>query len=601
MKNFLLAAAASICFFTTSASAYVEPADSAAFDPLPWAELTPGRVYLTWTDADRVQPRRVVPAHAPVTADTVSAWRGETIGVRALLYSSTPSAGPLSLSLPGGDARYVRYVITDDQRSCGKHDFSLQPWTVADIIDLPGALPLDGREVRPIWCSVTVPADAPAGPNDYRLTVSDDNGREVGSLSLTVNVDASRTLPPAEQWKFHTDFWQQPYALSRHDGLERWSPEHFEALRPYMRQLARSGQKVVTAILFYEPWGDQSHDKFDPMVATTRRADGSWAFGYDIFDRYVEMMDSCGINGLINCFSMIPWDMSFRYLDEASGEYRTLQTQTSSAEYADLWSAFIKDFAAHLRARGWFDKTCIAMDERGLGAMLDAYALVQQTEPELKMALAGNRHPELVDKLYDYCITVRQDFTPEELEARRKAGEIPGGNRVRFEQGDSLALPYADGTYDLVTIAYGVRNFAHLDRGLTEICRTLRPGGTICVIELSVPANPVMRAGYNLYSNHLIPLVGRWVSGDKSAYTYLPQSGEVENAISIVSETVRLSFSLKAYSAVDQRSEFNDSQSVGASSSSEGLRISTSGEISIIYSLRRFAFLHQPISRSGIR
>ncbi len=108
--------------------------------------------------------------------------------------------------------------------------------------------------------------------------------------------------------------------------------------------------------------------------------------------------------------------------------------------------------------------------------------------------------------------------------ARRKAGEIPGGNRVRFEQGDSLALPYADGTYDLVTIAYGVRNFAHLDRGLTEICRTLRPGGTICVIELSVPANPVMRAGYNLYSNHLIPLVGRWVSGDKSAYTYLPQS-----------------------------------------------------------------------------
>ncbi len=422
MKNFLLAAAASICFFTTSASAYVEPADSAAFDPLPWAELTPGRVYLTWTDADRVQPRRVVPAHAPVTADTVSAWRGETIGVRALLYSSTPSAGPLSLSLPGGDARYVRYVITDDQRSCGKHDFSLQPWTVADIIDLPGALPLDGREVRPIWCSVTVPADAPAGPNDYRLTVSDDNGREVGSLSLTVNVDASRTLPPAEQWKFHTDFWQQPYALSRHDGLERWSPEHFEALRPYMRQLARSGQKVVTAILFYEPWGDQSHDKFDPMVATTRRADGSWAFGYDIFDRYVEMMDSCGINGLINCFSMIPWDMSFRYLDEASGEYRTLQTQTSSAEYADLWSAFIKDFAAHLRARGWFDKTCIAMDERGLGAMLDAYALVQQTEPELKMALAGNRHPELVDKLYDYCITVRQDFTPEELEARRKAG-----------------------------------------------------------------------------------------------------------------------------------------------------------------------------------
>lgn len=108
--------------------------------------------------------------------------------------------------------------------------------------------------------------------------------------------------------------------------------------------------------------------------------------------------------------------------------------------------------------------------------------------------------------------------------ARRKSGDIPGGDKVRFEQGDSLALPHADNTYDLVTIAYGVRNFAHLDRGLAEMCRTLRPGGTICIIELSVPANPVTRAGYKLYSNHLIPLVGRWVSGDKSAYTYLPQS-----------------------------------------------------------------------------
>lgn len=108
--------------------------------------------------------------------------------------------------------------------------------------------------------------------------------------------------------------------------------------------------------------------------------------------------------------------------------------------------------------------------------------------------------------------------------ARRKARDIPGAERVAFRQGDSLALPYDDGTYDLVTIAYGVRNFAHLDRGLTEICRTLRPGGTICIIELSVPANAVMRAGYRLYSNCLIPLVGRWVSGDKSAYTYLPQS-----------------------------------------------------------------------------
>ena len=95
---------------------------------------------------------------------------------------------------------------------------------------------------------------------------------------------------------------------------------------------------------------------------------------------------------------------------------------------------------------------------------------------------------------------------------------------ISFEQGDSLQLPYADHSFDMVTVAYGVRNFAHLDRGLAEMARVLRPGGTICVIELSEPVNPLLKSLYFFYSHKLIPLLGRFVSGDKSAYTYLPQS-----------------------------------------------------------------------------
>lgn len=110
--------------------------------------------------------------------------------------------------------------------------------------------------------------------------------------------------------------------------------------------------------------------------------------------------------------------------------------------------------------------------------------------------------------------------------ARRKAASLPvaDARRVSFEQGDSLQLPYPDHSFDMVTVAYGVRNFAHLDRGLAEMARVLRPGGTICVIELSEPVNPLLKSLYLFYSHKLIPLLGRFVSGDKSAYTYLPQS-----------------------------------------------------------------------------
>ena len=421
MNKICLIFAAFATGFGAASAQYAEPADSSARNPLPWLDLPADAVVLTWTDIDSLKSRYELPAQPLVAADTLTAWRGETLSARALLSSPAAIADSLTLSMPGADPRWVRYVLTDDQRSCGAHNFALQPWSAGDIIDLPGALPLAAREVRPVWVTIPVAADAEPGFHDYRLSVRRANGSVVASLPLTVKV-LDRELPPPAQWKFHTDFWQQPYAVSRYYGLERWSPEHFEALAPYLRQLARAGQKPISTELFYEPWGDQSHDKFDPMVQTARSADGSWVFTYDIFDRYVELADSCGLGPQISCYSMIPWDMSFRYIDLPSGEYRYLQTTTDTPEYRELWRAFLVDFAAHLREKGWFDRTYIAMDERPLGAMLNAWNLVQETVPGMKMALAGNYHAELTDKLHDYSITVRHQFPAEVLEARRAAG-----------------------------------------------------------------------------------------------------------------------------------------------------------------------------------
>lgn len=378
---------------------------------------------ISWIGTNKaVTDTTAMPSEIIVT-DTITAWRGETVSARALLQADT-SEGELSLNMPGADPRFMRYVITDAQRSCGAHQFELKPWRVADIIDQAGAKaqPESGC-LLPIWVRIDVAADAAPGLHDYALRVINDKDKVIATAALTINVVDS-ILPPPGEWAFHTDFWQQPYALSRYLGIERWSPEHFEALKPYMRELARAGQKVVTAILFYEPWGDQSHDKFDPMVEARKLKDGTWAFSYDIFDKYVAMMDSCGINAQINCYSMIPWDMSFRYFDEAAGGYKALQTATNTPEYNDLWGAFLTDFARHLRAEGLFEKTYIAMDERGLQAMLDAYALIQHTVPDFKIALAGNPHPELMDKLQDYSLAYSRDFSAEELAARKRAGQI---------------------------------------------------------------------------------------------------------------------------------------------------------------------------------
>lgn len=94
---------------------------------------------------------------------------------------------------------------------------------------------------------------------------------------------------------------------------------------------------------------------------------------------------------------------------------------------------------------------------------------------------------------------------------------------IRMEQGAAEELPTEDNYFDLAMVAFGVRNFADLKRGLKEINRSLRPGGTLIVLEFSHPTG-LMKPLYNFYSNNILPTVGRLVSKDPGAYTYLPES-----------------------------------------------------------------------------
>lgn len=107
---------------------------------------------------------------------------------------------------------------------------------------------------------------------------------------------------------------------------------------------------------------------------------------------------------------------------------------------------------------------------------------------------------------------------------RRKVEEAGLEARVTLGQGDCLALPFADGSFDVVTVAFGVRNFEHLDRGYAEMARVLRKGGKLVVLELSVPPSPLVKPFYKLYTRGVIPLLGRLVSSDSRAYSYLPES-----------------------------------------------------------------------------
>ena len=102
------------------------------------------------------------------------------------------------------------------------------------------------------------------------------------------------------------------------------------------------------------------------------------------------------------------------------------------------------------------------------------------------------------------------------------AGKVPV--EINLIEGDALHLPFKDGTFDAVTIAFGLRNLASVEGGLSELRRILKPNGWLAVLEFSRPTNSILRPAFGLYFRRILPLMGGVISGSLSAYTYLPAS-----------------------------------------------------------------------------
>lgn len=107
---------------------------------------------------------------------------------------------------------------------------------------------------------------------------------------------------------------------------------------------------------------------------------------------------------------------------------------------------------------------------------------------------------------------------------KRKVSEQKLDNRIEMIQGDAENMPFDDNSFDVITVAFGVRNFENLKKGLDEIYRVLKPGGKFIILEFSQPESFPMKQLYNFYSKNILPRIGKRISKDQSAYTYLPDS-----------------------------------------------------------------------------
>ena len=151
---------------------------------------------------------------------------------------------------------FIRYVITDEfAEGCSPQERKPENYKEilsADVLDNTNCLSIKGKTTQPVWLSLDIPGDAV--PGSYIASLELLKGNEViETLAIHLEVQA-QTLPSPGEWAFHLDLWQNPFAVSRVAGVENWSQEHWEELRPVMKMLAGAGQKVITTTINKRPW-----------------------------------------------------------------------------------------------------------------------------------------------------------------------------------------------------------------------------------------------------------------------------------------------------------------------------------------------------------
>jgi len=156
-------------------------------------------------------------------------------------------------------------------------------------------------------------------------------------------------------------------------------------------------------------------------------------------------------------------------------------------------------------------------------------AILKKKKPEILLDIATGTGDLAINLVQTGARKiVGLDISPGMLEVgKKKVLEKHMEKTIEMIEGDSENLPFQDNMFDAITVAFGVRNFETLEKGLSEIYRVLKPSGTFVVLETSVPTKTPYKQGYHFYTKNILPRIGRLFSNDDSAYAYLSESASV--------------------------------------------------------------------------
>ncbi|KAA2240753.1 DUF4091 domain-containing protein [Chitinophaga agrisoli] len=403
-------------------------------DAQAWTGQSAG-LHVSFGTTDKLYFRTEVPVQQEAHSWEATGWRGERLNTQLLVWSpdtlrqvrftvhNLANEKGQTISATEAQLHLVRYVLSNypygaRDAVCGETPYK-NGYLMPDRFETFDRFELPGKTARPVWLSLNVPAGA--APGLYTGTITVQTEKHTQELQVKIKVQAP-VLPPPHEWQHRLDLWQNPWVVAWSNHIEPWSAEHKALLKKYLQLYADAGGKYITTYGVHSPWSDNSYMIEGGMIASIKQQNGSWAFDYKIFDEYVELAMSLGIDKAITVYTPVPWGNRFRYLDAATGNYVHETWAPGTADYKKYWHVFLTDLRAHLEKKGWFKKTYLGINENEMSQTLAAIKVVKEHSPQWRITYAGDWHPQLDTLLDDYCFLYGKESDDAAIQQRRKRG-----------------------------------------------------------------------------------------------------------------------------------------------------------------------------------
>ena len=404
-----------------------------------WTKQKKG-LHVSFATTDELFFRREVPElkNEDLVWDATG-WRGERLNSQLLVWSpdtikqlrfkisDLKNASGKIISGNLIKTHLIRYVIANypygaRDATCGVSEYKtlfLMPDRFAPMTVGADRFDLDGKTVRPVWFSLDVPAAAEPGVYSGIIQLQGENSSAVLSVKIFVQ---NQTLPSPHNWKHRLDLWQNPWAVARENKLTPWSYEHKDLLKKHLKIYADAGGTYITTYAVHSPWADNSYMIEEGMIDWIKQKNGEWKFDYKIFDEYVQLAMSVGIDRAITLYTPVPWGFRFRYTDEKTGNYVYESWAPGSKKFKTVWNVFLTDLKKHLQQKGWFEKTYLGINENVMEETMAAIKVIKDHSKQWKITYAGDWHPELDSLLDDYCFLYGKESNVDIVKQRTAKG-----------------------------------------------------------------------------------------------------------------------------------------------------------------------------------